>query len=391
MARLLEWIEVVVRKPIGRVSQVALAISIVSAGALAGGVVAFLYGVAARNCGVSCKLAGGLFAVICAAGAFSAGGLLGLLFGAPGVGGGSVSRAPAGDGHGAPGDGGKSAAGSEDNPDEAQIRPNTSLERVADWLTTMLVGIGLANLPALQERATSAGIWITREITGNPAASNGSTGVLLMLWFGVAGFFLLYLWSVRFLPSELKQSYSFLSPSQIRKIRTSTKEAIEEFLNDVPIFRVPGDVLRQHLEKMKTAGVDADTCADVQARFEKAVKLTDEPLDQFGAADSDGYRLSATVTPQGPAFQVVARLALPAGVTSGTCFWLLHNAFTPGVVSFVTFEGSGCSFQSPAGRAFWIGAVVPRQGDKAVRLAFDLAKADGATEAFCKRPGGAGG
>ena len=377
MKKILESAWLIIREPSTNTSQVALAIAVISIATIVGCIVAFLYGIAARDCGLSCNLAGGLLAVISSAGAFSVGGLLGLLFGAPSFGGAAAQqRAP--DSTAAE----SQKTGTTTTP--SGIRPNTSLERIAEWLTTMMVGISLANLPTIEDRATQLGLWLTREITSHQDASNGSPGIVLALSFGFAGFLLVYLWSLRFLPSELRQSYADLS----EKIDRTSEKAdlllaqLKEFKNKA-IFKVPEQAIERHENAMRTAGVDAATCAEIRSRYEKAAKGADEPMESFGPVENSGYKLSVTVADQGAdIYQFTGTLTPPVGVETGTCFWLLHNSFAPDVVSESPIKREGSLFQSTASEAFWIGAVVPRPNGEAIRLAFDLANAEGATEAF---------
>lgn len=357
MKKILEAAWNIIRDPASN-SQVALAIAVIVVAALLGGVVTFIYGFSARTCAtVWCSMAGGIIAGISATASFSVGGLLGLLFGAPSVG-------------GAPGQAGGST--STPGPQTSGIRPNTSLERIADWLTTMIVGLGLVNLSAIWEKTSEASVWLTREIAADPHTLNGTPGIAIALSFSFAGFLLMYLWSLRFLPSELRQSY------QLQALASAISKINRKLLN----FRVPPEALDRQIEGMKAEGVDAATLDDVQRLYQSASSVDYDAAQDFGPIAAQGYALSVKVTEIGGGYwSFVATLSSP-GSASGKIFWLLHNTFSPDVVSTCPIKPGGTTYENTANEPFWIGVVVPQAGGAAIRLGFDLAKAEGADEKF---------
>lgn len=369
----------IIRKP-DSTSQVALAIASIFWITVAGAVVVAIYGFAARNCGFGCRVAGSLLGVVCGASAFSVGGMLGLLFGAPSWNGSGEAGTPS-----------DTVAGNGDEKSNGQVRPNSRLDRVAEWLTTMIVGLSLVNLPAIQIKATEVGIWVTRAITNDPATLNGSAGVMLAISFAFAGFTLVYLWSLRFLPSEIRNSYSELravvaqadkSKSQLNEVISYTKQVFADFKNK-PIFLVPEYALKQSLEEMRQAQIDDATCAEVVSRYGSVSKGIDEPMRAFGAASQDGCTLSASVEDQGAGnYLVVIELTVPPQIGATCVFWLLHNSFTPGVIHECPVEHGVAKYSTTVQESFWIGAAVPRAGAQAIRLSFDLGLAHGATDAF---------
>jgi hypothetical protein len=72
-------------------------------------------------------------------------------------------------------------------------RPNTNLEQISDWLTKILVGVGLTQL-AQAPRAASALASALSPILGD-APHSGGFGLAMVIYFFVGGFFLTYLWT----------------------------------------------------------------------------------------------------------------------------------------------------------------------------------------------------
>ena len=349
-------------------AQVALAVAAIALVSGAGLIFTFAYGITAREsaaCGFFCHVSGGGLAVLAAAGAFSAGGVLGLLFGAPRWGdAGAQPAQPAGAAAAAP----------------SSVRPNTSLEKVADWLTTIIVGLGLVHLKDLEGRVTNMGVWLTNAITLQTKGVNGTPGVVLALSFGVAGFLLVYLWSLRFLPSEIEGAYA-----AIKKLRQQTEnltQKIEKFKTD-PLFTVPPEAQNAIGEKLKSLGVEDAIVADVVKRYSDATRWIDEPMRDFGPVQSEGYKLDvALVDLQAGIWIFTASIETTGGSAQDKAVFLLHNSFSPNAVAEGTRGDRGWSYENQTNGAFCLGAIVVRPGKPSVCLSLDMRMLPGATVAF---------
>jgi hypothetical protein len=362
----------IISEPNNKNSQVALAIAVIVVSASAGLICAFVFGLTSRAEGFANRTTGGLVAVLACIGSFSAGGMLGLLFGSPNWG------AVLGSGN--------ASAGTDENEktkrvNGSSLRPNTSLERIADWLTTMIVGLSLVHLNTIEERSTRLAIWLTRAISGNEQATNGSVGIVIVIAFSFAGFLLVYLWAMRFLPSELRSSYSELE-HKIDTVVESNKR-LQSLFKTQPIFDVPDYALKDADSILESGGIDSATRADILDRYRQAKTADDEPMGNFGPAEVAGYKLSAKVSEAGVnQFRIEAKLSVPEENTATDVFWLLHNTYRPNVVSKCPIRNGEAPFGTVADEAFWLGAVIPMENGNCIRLAIDLRNVDGATEKF---------
>jgi len=237
----------------------------------------------------------------------------------------------------------------------------------------MIVGLALVNLKAIWERSSEAGVWLTREITADPTRLNGTPGVAIALAFGLSGFLLMYLWCLRYLPSELRQSY------MINALASEIKRLNKNLL----YFKVPAAALDRQIDAMRSAGVDDVTLVDVRTRYSQANSVDYEAMQDFGPNEAEGYALLVKVTHVGEGhWSFVASLSTPVGA-EGKVFWLLHNTFSPEVVSPCPIKPGATIFENSANEPFWIGAVIPRLGGgTAIRLGFDLANAEGSNDLF---------
>ena len=113
------------------------------------------------------------------------GGLLGFLFGIPRT---------------LQGDSADDSRRNEGSGTESRLayRPNTSLEQISDWLTKILVGVGLTQIGAIETHFSNLGQNLGRAFGGQPADEAFITSLVAMLL--VAGFLFGFLWNAH-LPS----------------------------------------------------------------------------------------------------------------------------------------------------------------------------------------------
>jgi CheY-like chemotaxis protein len=81
---------------------------------------------------------------------------------------------------------------------------NTSLEQISDWLTKILVGVGLTQLANLPAALQGLGSFVAPGLGGAPGATVFAP--FLVLYFLLGGFFLSYLWTRLYLPSLFAES-----------------------------------------------------------------------------------------------------------------------------------------------------------------------------------------
>jgi hypothetical protein len=107
--------------------------------------------------------------LLIAAGAWVSGGLLGFLFGIP-----------------------RSIGSGEARSDEPIVyRSNTNLEQISDWLTKILVGLGLVELGTIVRKGSDFVDFLAPALGGQQSGSAFALATLVL--FGVSGFLALYL------------------------------------------------------------------------------------------------------------------------------------------------------------------------------------------------------
>jgi hypothetical protein len=111
--------------------------------------------------------------------ALSSGGLLGFLFGIPR--GSHIEERPAGT--------------DRPLPDRnSSYAPSTNLETISDWLTKILIGVGLVELRRLGDALASAGSAVATSLGGRTSSVAAVTQAVI-LTFAMVGFLCTYLWT----------------------------------------------------------------------------------------------------------------------------------------------------------------------------------------------------
>lgn len=142
-----------------------------------GGVLLMLYGWSVKSAQFL------LILLLLAVAAFVVGGFVGFLFGIPK----SVAEAAAsqtGQGAESP----KPARG------EPGYQPSTNLEQVSDWLTKILIGVGLVQLTDLGSELARLGTLVSASLPG-PVAGGSIVTQAVVVAFAVVGFLSTYLWT----------------------------------------------------------------------------------------------------------------------------------------------------------------------------------------------------
>jgi hypothetical protein len=140
------------------------------------------------NLAVAALLAGGCLLV---------GGLLGFLFGVP------RSEPPGKEKPSGQSDGDKTIKpeGGDEERRRNSYRPNTNLEEVSDWLTKILVGVGLTQLIRAPAKAVAFGQYFSPALGGGPVGERFA--ICVLMYFSVAGFLAAYLWTRLYLGGAL--------------------------------------------------------------------------------------------------------------------------------------------------------------------------------------------
>jgi CheY-like chemotaxis protein len=105
----------------------------------------------------------------------------------------------------------------EDGRRLPEFDPNTNLEQISDWLTKILVGVGLTQLGRIPQTLEQAANAIEGGLGSAP--QNHVFALAILIYFPMCGFFVGYLWARLFLPNALTRAERLRKEEKMRKQR----------------------------------------------------------------------------------------------------------------------------------------------------------------------------
>jgi CheY-like chemotaxis protein len=219
-----------------------------------------------------------------AAGAsFAVGGIAGFIFGVPR----SIQELPASQ----PAEG-EVAPGAPSQAYSLGFVGNTSLEQISDWLTKIIVGVGLTQLANIPSGLTAIGEFLAPSLGG--LESSVAFGAILVVYYGIGGFFVSYLWTRLYFRTLLEEEEGQAAKARKWEIRRKETEEQRE-TETVGVTRAKPQVLwvddkpwnnRQEIELLERKGIEVTT----RTSTESALDLLRADPTRFGLVISDMSR-----------------------------------------------------------------------------------------------------
>jgi hypothetical protein len=155
----------------------------------------------------------------------------------------------------------KQTAGATDAKDaqrlRVQYRANTNLEQISDWLTKILVGVGLTQIGNLPDFFVHAGNYFGAALGRNEAATR--VAIVIILFFSVCGFLFGYLWTRLFLGGELARADINAVSETLARFEEAQEEQTQidakainlahQYLTDADVNKISLDELKDAIEK----------------------------------------------------------------------------------------------------------------------------------------------
>jgi hypothetical protein len=303
--------------------------------------------------------------IVVGAAALFIGGLLGFLFGIPRT----LQRSGATPPSSTPPDA-NSATPSADTSNGTEFQANTNLEQISDWLTKILVGVGLTQIVPILEKLRSLSLTVSRALGGTSAncvpltnCDNNSFAMALILFFLVVGFLFAYLWTRLYLPGAFRRADRELDSLRagVEEVNLKLKDAQTNLLGT---GKANSEQVQKKLLEV-TNGIESDNSEDPwKGRF-------------GGQSQSNDRELVAQVMPITRrtgvyAIQLTVRsLHSDTNPLAGAVQFFLHPTFND-PTPVVTVGPSGVAeLNLKAWGAFTVGAVADN-GD--TKLELDLSQ-----------------
>lgn len=108
------------------------------------------------------------------------------------------------------------------NDSSVTYQVNTNLEQISDWLTKILVGVGLTQITALPGAMQKYAEFAAAGLGGRPASK--AFAVAILVFYSVCGFLISYLWTRLYLAGALRQADVENFGSKIAKVESKVSE-----------------------------------------------------------------------------------------------------------------------------------------------------------------------
>ncbi len=148
----------------------------------------------------------------------------------------------------------------ETGPERVSYQANTNLEQISDWLTKIIIGVGLTQLTNIPGKLLQLADYVSAGL--GSSTSGRPFALVVILYFTVSGFLFGYLWTRLFLAGELKKAEMNVSKLLAQSIATldaveprlneNDKKTFQEFRQEAEkqlAFMLPDAKLMQQLEK----------------------------------------------------------------------------------------------------------------------------------------------
>ncbi len=231
---------------------------------------------------------------------------------------------------------------------------NTNLEEISDWLTKIIVGVTLVQLPAIEAKLNTLCLNLEKSFGSSFGKDSGGfaytySGAIIIFYF-LCGFLAVYLWARTYLTETLSDKYKTVLKQALRK------QELQNILKDFQktIQRISSqennDSFKTEIDKAKPE--IATVCEDCQKNR------------WGGKTEDDLFSINASVT-KANALNMKADVVLTlvekqAGqlATVAKVMYLLHDSYLPEMIRVASDVNNGFECKFSAYEAFTLGVIV---------------------------------
>ena len=245
---------------------------------------------------------------------------------------------------------------------------NTNLEQISDWLTKIIVGVSLTQLPAIQNQFNQLALNVSHGFDkyilpefSYPLACG------IMIFYAICGFLVVYLWAKIYLLQQLTEMENSLYSRTLKKV------------NKLEIARLSNMISEYNRTKARTMEFEAmEPYASAIAVAQPApIKFIDDSQKERwgGKSEIPGYKLDAFFKRNSAASEQPYQITLkvqgtdPAHPLTGDVYFFLHDSFAKEYLMTATAQNNEASVSFGSFEAFTIAALA---NGGAVKLELDL-------------------
>jgi cbb3-type cytochrome oxidase subunit 3 len=249
------------------------------------------------------------------------GAAVGFLFGIPKILQGDVSRAKTAEG----------AAEVDDGRQGYRQQVNTNLTEISDWLTKIIVGLGLIHLEKVPGHLRAAGKLVAAGMSANPGTGDEAFGIALIVFHATLGFLFGYISTRLFLAGAFSDADQAWEREQRRQIATNqTALASLTSTTDVLKHAVFPNRTDAPTANAAPAGVDGGAGQGQLVGSEEVAKALIAQANAYLAIGISDY--AARVAAKDQAADRMAKLVLDSKMSSEELAELARNERNEGLV-----------------------------------------------------------
>lgn len=168
----------------------------------------------------------------------------------------------------------------QNNPENSEsddggnpIQANTNLEDISDWLTKILVGVGLTQIEDIVQAIARLIDWLAPGFSdGTPEKLMISKGFTLavFVYFNVSGFFIGFLWARLYLPSQFKQADTDVR-KKVNKIDSQVQDAKKQTKIDAEAIILASQQLNS--KSLEVKGEERENLIEKIANASKLIRV----------------------------------------------------------------------------------------------------------------------
>lgn len=268
---------------------------------------------------------------------------------------------------------------------------NNSLVEISDWLTKIIVGLGLVNLKQLPNYLMRMGKYVS-EASGSTGQSLDVFSMCVVVYFGIFGLYIGY----NYMRLVLSQKYKVADDNILRKELKKKDLETQELKTEVEEAKVKAAAIIQEANQISASTIqelDADQYVtlmkqEAERKFRKG--LQENPIDPQrnqwgGVAINNNRELQATVSEiASGAYKIEIRVLstdpqrfpLPEGET---VLFALHDTYGQPPFRYKKVEGGVAEISIFSYGSFTVGAMADK-GDTSLEL--NLAELPNVSEYF---------
>ena len=275
--------------------------------------------------------------------------------------------------------------------DDRSYANNTNLEEISDWLTKIIVGVSLTQLPAIEKRFHLLSLKVSAGFSDYLGSNLPySYAAALMTFFAVCGFFAVYLWSRIYLYEILtrldKSMQDLLSTTVNAAVNTAVKDKLNNAVNTAVSAKVEDKFAEQQkamelklwtdrkkeFEMQRDRINNAETTAsdEIKAILEIAKPLPVTIKDDCqqgrwgGQLKSGDYEVIANISQKAneTEYFVIALTVQPVAGSGATLtenvYFFMHDSYYPNIITTIAAQNNMAEYYFTSFEAFTIGIVL---------------------------------